>query len=207
MASTTHVLTVNASGRHRNSVTRTLSDDLVAALSQRHGDITLTARDLADGVGFVDDAWIAANFKPDDERSDQDRAALTESDGLVEELVAADVIVVGAPMYNFGVPAVLKAWVDQVARARLTFRYTENGPVGLLEGKRAFIIVSSAGVPVDSAVDFATPYLRHALSFVGITDVDVIAADQHGHDHAAALDHGRARIADLIHTQPAGQAA
>ena len=158
-------------------------------------------------MAFVDDAWIAANGRAENDRSDRDRAALAESDRLVEELVAADVVVIGAPIYNFGVPAVLKAWIDMIARARVTFRYTENGPKGLLEGKKAYVIVASAGVPVDSPVDFATPYLRHALGFVGITDVEVIAADRHGHDHAAALDSGRARIADLIHTQPAERVA
>ena len=95
-----------------------------------------------------------------------------------------------------------KAWVDMIARARLTFRYTESGPVGLLEGKKAYVVIASGGVPVDSPVDFATPYLRHALGFVGITDVDIIAADRINIRGDEALDEARVRIADLIHMNP-----
>ena len=102
-------------------------------------------------------------------------------------------------MYNFGIPSVLKAWIDQVARARITFRYTENGPEGLLKGKKAFVIVPSGGVPVGSEVDFATPYLRHALAFIGITDVEFIGARGADRGNQEALDEARARIADLVH--------
>ena len=98
--------------------------------------------------------------------------------------------------------AALKAWIDMVARARLTFRYTENGPKGLLEGKKAYLIVASGGVPVDSAVDFATPYLRHALAFIGITDVEVIAAERLNSNAEESIDAARVRIAELVHTAP-----
>jgi len=87
-----------------------------------------------------------------------------------------------------------------IARARLTFRYTENGPEGLLKGKKVYIVIASGGVPVGSDVDFATPYLRHALRFVGITDVEVIAADQLNQNAEGSIDAARARIADLIYT-------
>ena len=196
------VLEVSASGRHEGSVSRMLSTDLVGALEERHGTVELTRRDLSKGVPFVDEAWIAANFTAPEERSDRQRAVLAESDALVAELKAADVLVIGSPIYNFGVPAALKAWVDMVARARLTFRYTENGPKGLLEGKKAYVIVASGGVPVDSAVDFATPYLRHALGFIGITDVEVIAAERLNSNAEESVDAARERIAELIHTAP-----
>ena len=196
------VLEIAASGRSEGSVSRRLSADLIAALEDRHGRIELTRRDLGKGLPFVDEAWINANFTPAEERNAEQRAALAESDALVAELKAADVLVIGTPIYNFGVPAALKAWVDMVARARLTFRYTENGPKGLLEGKKAYVIVASGGVPVDSAVDFATPYLRHALSFIGITDVDVIAADRLNSRQEESIDAARVRIAELIHTAP-----
>ena len=196
------VLEIAASGRNDGSVSRKLSADLVAALEDRRGRIELTRRDLGKGLPFVDEAWINANFTAPEERNAEQRAALAESDALVAELKAADVLVIGVPIYNFGVPAALKAWVDMVARARLTFRYTENGPKGLLEGKKAYVIVASGGVPVDSAVDFATPYLRHALSFIGITDVDVIAADRLNSRQEESIDAARMRIAELIHTAP-----
>ncbi len=196
------VLEIAASGRNDGSVSRKLSADLIAALEDRHGHIELTRRDLREGLPFVDEPWINANFTAPEERNAEQRAALALSDALVAELKAADVLVIGVPIYNFGVPAALKAWIDMVARARLTFRYTENGPQGLLEGKKAYVIVASGGVPVDSAVDFATPYLRHALSFIGITDVDVIAADRLNSRQEESIDAARVRIAELIHAAP-----
>ena len=196
------VLEIAASGRYEGSVSRMLSADLIGALEERHGEIELTRRDLSKGLRFVDDAWINANFTAPEARSAEQRATLAESDALVAELQAADVVVIGSPIYNFGVPAALKAWIDMVARARLTFRYTETGPKGLLEGKKAYLVVASGGVPVDSAVDFATPYLRHALGFIGITDIEVIAADQLNSKAHESIDAARVRIAELIHTAP-----
>ena len=196
------VLQVAASGRNEGSVSRMLTTDLVGALEERHGSIELTRRELNKGLSFVDEAWINANFTPPDERTAEQRATLADSDALVAELKAADVVVIGSPIYNFGVPAALKAWIDMVARARLTFRYTENGPEGLLDGKKAYVVIASGGVPVDSAVDFATPYLRHALAFIGITDVEVIAADQLNSRADESIDAARMRIAELVHTAP-----
>jgi len=198
-----NILEVSASGRRSESISRGLTQDIIDALEIRYGYIELTRRNLGDGVPFVDEGWIAANFTPDEERTDEHRAALTGSDALVDELRRADVVVIGAPIYNFGVPAVLKAWVDMIARARLTFRYTANGPEGLLKGKKAYIVVASGGVPVDSPADFATPYLRQALQFVGISDVEIIAADQLNKAADDTIDAARARIAEIIHTAPA----
>lgn len=197
------VLEVAASGRGKDSVSRMLSADLIGALEARHGNVDLTRRDLSRGLPFVDEAWINANFTAPEDRNSEQRTALAGSDALVAELQAADVIVIGAPIYNFGIPAALKAWVDMIARARLTFRYTENGPEGLLQGKKAYLVVASGGVPVDSPMDFATPYLRHALAFVGITDVEVIAAEQLNSKAEESIDSARVRIAELIHTAPA----
>ena len=194
------ILEVSASGRQTDSVSRMLSGDIISALEARHRDIDVTRRDLAQGIGLVDEAWIAANFTDEEARTAAQRERLATSDGLVDELLQADVVVIGAPIYNFGVPAALKAWVDMIARARLTFRYTENGPEGLLQGKKAYVVIASGGVPVDSAVDFATPYLRQALRFVGITDVEVVAADQLNQKATESIDAARARIAELIHT-------
>lgn len=194
------VLAVHASGRQTGSLSRMLTADIIAALEDREGDIAVRHRDLAEGVPFVDEAWINANFTADEGRSAEQRERLAASDRLVEELQAADVLVIGSPIYNFGVPAALKAWIDMIARARKTFRYTDNGPVGLLEDKKAFVMIASGGVPVDSPVDFATPYLRQALRFVGITDVEVIAADQLNKQADDSIDAARVRIAELIHT-------
>jgi FMN-dependent NADH-azoreductase len=200
--SKTRVLAVNASGRSAASVTRQLSRDLIAALDDRYGNVEVSSRDLADGVPFVDQAWIEANFTPAESRSAEQREALAYSDSLVEELQQADVVVIGAPIYNFSIPASLKAWIDMIARARLSFRYTENGPEGLLKDKKAYIVVASGGVPVGSPVDFATPYLRHVLSFVGITDVEIIAAEKLNTQADDAMDAARARIAEVVHLSP-----
>ena len=173
---TLQILELSSSGRQDGSITRQLSAELIAALEDRHGAIDITRRDLAAGVPFVNEAWIEANFTPDEDRTQTHRETLAYSDELVDELKKTDTLVIGVPVYNFSIAATLKAWIDMIARARLTFRYTDNGPVGLLEGKKAYLVVATGGVPVGSAMDFATPYLRHALSFVGITDVEIVAA-------------------------------
>jgi len=197
------VLEVAASGRSKDSVSRMLSADLVGALETRHGSIELTRRDLSQGLPFVDEAWINANFTAPEDRNTQQRVALAGSDDLVAEIQSADAIVIGAPIYTFGIPAALKAWIDMIARAQLTFRYTENGPEGLLQGKKAYVVIASGGVPVDSPMDFATPYLRQALAFVGITEVEIIAAEQLNSKAEESIDAARVRIAELVHTAPA----
>jgi FMN-dependent NADH-azoreductase len=196
-----HVLEINTSARQDASVSRRLVGDLVAALQDRHDDVQVTRRELAAGLPFIDAAWIGANFTPEEERTDADRHILALSDELVGELEAADIVVIGAPIYNFSIPATLKTWIDMVSRARKTFRYTENGPEGLLKGKKAYLITPSGGVPVGSAVDFATPYLRHALAFIGITDVEIVGAAGADRGNQEALDEARARIAELVHLE------
>ncbi|MEE4377570.1 MAG: NAD(P)H-dependent oxidoreductase [Candidatus Competibacteraceae bacterium] len=194
------ILEVSASGRYSDSVSRLLTQEIIDALARRELNIELVRRDLNDGLPFVDAEWIAANFTAEEQRTEQQQAKLAVSDALVAELEQADVLVIGAPIYNFGVPATLKAWIDMIARARKTFRYTANGPEGLLKGKNAYVVIASGGVPVDSPVDFATPYLRQVLRFVGISDIEVIAADQLNSKADQAIDAARARIADLIGT-------
>ena len=195
----TRVLEISASGRAAGSVSRQLSRDLISAIEDRYTDVEVVRRDLADGVPFVDQAWIESNFTPAESRSREQREALDFSDSLVSELQEADIVVIGVPMYNFSIPAALKAWIDMVARARVTFRYTENGPKGLLEGKKAYLVVATGGVQVGSPYDFATPYLRHLLSFIGITDVEIIAAEKMNTQAEDSLDAARARIAELVH--------
>jgi len=174
-----HILRIDASARNAGSTTRQLTDQLVARLVEQGYGAAVTRRDLAlTPPALLTEAWVGANFTDETERSDDQRAALAASDELIAELEAADTIVIGVPVYNFAIPASLKAWVDLVARARRTFRYTETGPEGLLKGKKAYLVVASGGVPVGSDHDFATGYLRHVLGFVGITDVAIIAADQ-----------------------------
>ena len=181
-------LIIHASARKSGSTTRTLATELAEVISSE-----IVTRDLADGVPLLSESWIGANFTDPAECDSSHHAALAHSDVLLEELRAADNIVIGLPVYNFGLPAALKAWVDQIARARESFRYTEDGSEGLLGGKRAFIVFASGGVGLDSPVDFATPYLRQMLKFIGIEDVTVIDAGAQMMRTDAA-DHARARI-------------
>lgn len=194
------ILEVSASGRHHGSTSRALTGELIAALESGRGPAQIRRRDLADGVPFVDEAWIAANFTAEEDRDAAQREVLAYSDQLVSELQEADIIVLGVPIYNFSIPAALKAWIDMIARARLTFRYTENGPEGLLKNKKAYIVISSGGVAVGSDYDFASPYLRHALAFVGITDIEFIAAEQLNSKADESLDTARLRIGELVYT-------
>jgi len=193
------ILKISSSGRIEGSTSRALSRDLISALKDRYGEIDVADRDLATGVPVVDEAWIEANFTPEESRTERHRKTLAYSDTLVAELQNADVLVIGVSMYNFSITATLKAWIDMIARARLTFRYTENGPQGLLSGKKAYLVVATGGVPVGSPMDFATPYLRHALAFVGITDVEIVAADRLNSDAEESLNKARAQIANLVH--------
>ena len=181
-----HILHIDASARGAGSTTRQLTAQLVARLSEQSYGAQVTHRDLAlSPPALLTEAWVGANFTDDAERSADQKAALAASDELIAELEAADTIVIGVPVYNFAIPAALKAWVDLIARARRTFRYTDTGPEGLLKGKKAFLVVASGGVPVGSDYDFASGYLRHVLGFVGITDVTIIAADRQMSDQGA----------------------
>ena len=188
------VLHIDSSARFTDSASRSLSAGVVAHL----GADTVIRRDLAaEALPQIDETWIAANYTPIDARSDDQRQILTQSDALVDELVAADTIVIGLPVYNFSAPASLKAWIDLVARVGRTFQYSENGPEGLLQGKRAIVAYASGGVPMGSPVDFASTYLRQVLGFIGITDVEFIAAEGTAMDADGALSRATAAIADL----------
>lgn len=193
-----NVLIVNSSARNEGSVSRELVQELVANLEASRGPLSVTHRDLAKGIDFVSQAWIAANFTDDADRDENQRRELANSDLLVQEVMDAQILILGVPVYNFGIPAALKAWIDMIARARKTFRYTSNGPEGLLTGKKAYLVVATGGVPVDSPVDFATPYLRHALKFIGITDVEVISAEQINSRGVAATEGAREQISNLM---------
>ncbi|SLN55671.1 FMN-dependent NADH-azoreductase [Pseudooctadecabacter jejudonensis] len=168
----THTLHIDASANLTTSLSRAASAKVVA---DQGG--TVTYRDLArDPLPQIDGAWADARLTDPATRSAEDAARLALSDTLIRELQQADTIVIGAPIYNFAAPASLKAWMDLVARPRVTFRYTQDGPEGLLTGKKAIVTVASGGVPVGSDIDFLSSHLRFFLGFIGISDVEIIAA-------------------------------
>ena len=177
------VLNIQASARHDGSVTRQLSDRVLTAIG---ANATIT-RDLTEGLPLLDAAWLGANFTQADDRTDAHRATLALSDSLIAEISHADTLLIGSPVYNFSVPAVLKGWIDQICRVGVTFKYTPDGPVGLLSGKRAIIVIASGGTPFGSDIDYASGYLKQIMGFIGITDVSIIAADALGNDAEAKI--------------------
>lgn len=192
-----HILRIDASARKTGSVTRELNDSIIDRFSMS-GDATVTTRDLADeALPHLTESWIGANFTKPEDRSPEQNDALALSNDLIDELKSADVVLIGLPIYNFGVPAALKAWVDLIARAGVTFKYSETGPVGLLDGKRAIVAVASGGTAMGSDIDFATGYLRHVLGFIGIKDVVFVAADQMAIDAETTLSAARDAVQTL----------
>jgi len=160
--------------RRQKSVSRMLADEMVAALGARKSTVNVITRDLAAGIGIVNAAWIEAERTSEENRTSDQRALLTQSDALVAELQAADDIVIATPIYNFSVPAALKAWIDLICRDKITFTYENDTPRGLLSNKRATVIVTSGGTLAGKDIDFTTSYIRHILGFIGVDDVTMI---------------------------------
>jgi FMN-dependent NADH-azoreductase len=173
-----NILHITASIRSdAESVSRGLGQRLAQGLAAKTG-ASVTTRDLAaNDIPYVSAERFAANLTPADQRTPEQAELAAYADQLIAELQAADTIVIATPVYNFGPPATLKAWADLVARAGTTFRYTASGPEGLLTGKKAYLAIATGGTPVGSDIDFMSGWLRFFLGFLGITDVEVVAAD------------------------------
>ncbi|WP_025626837.1 FMN-dependent NADH-azoreductase [Vibrio parahaemolyticus] len=137
----------------------------------------LTVRDLAANPLPVLDFAVATALRATEDLSQEQQAVVDLSDTLIEEVKAADTLIIAAPMYNFTIPTQLKNWIDLIARAGVTFKYTENGVQGLIEGKKAIVVTTRGGIHKDSPTDNVTPYLRTVLGFVGITDVEFVYAE------------------------------
>ena len=163
-------------------------------MRQTGAQIDVRSRDLNQDLSFIDSDWIGANLTSAEQRAPEQIARLALSDRLIDELKWADHIVLTTPMYNFGIPATLKAWIDQVCRAGITFRYGPNGPEGLLANKRVDIVVTTGGAPLGSPVDFVSDYLRQVFRFIGIDDVNIVAADKMNVDADASYNGAIAQI-------------
>ncbi|QSX37063.1 FMN-dependent NADH-azoreductase [Shewanella sedimentimangrovi] len=153
------------------------SGNLVNQLLSQMSEVEVTVRDLAADPLPVLDGEIASGLRGGDSLSERQQQALALSDSLIAELKAHDTLVIAAPMYNFGIPTQLKNWIDLVARAGVTFTYTEQGPVGLIQGKKAIVITTRGGVHKDAASDHVVPYLKTVLGFIGISEVEVVYAE------------------------------
>jgi len=169
------VLVIDSSARFNGSISRELTGILADRIKEDENEIT--HRDLTRDIHFISEQSLNAVQKLLEERTPEDNDFASLSDSLIEELELADYLIIGSPMYNFGPSASLKAWADLVARSGRTFVYTDNGSVGLLRNKKAFIIAVTGGTGVNSNIDFMTPWLRHFLSFIGITNIEIISAD------------------------------
>ena len=170
----TNLLHITSSIRGDDSVSTSLGNKLIEKLAGKN----VVTRDLAkNDLPFIDEERHAANLAPYADRSDAQHGLAKIADELIDELETADTIVFSVPVYNFTVPATLKAWADLVARAGRTFRYTQNGPEGLLTGKTVYITAATGGTAIGSEIDFMSPWLKFFLGFLGMTDVRLVAAD------------------------------
>lgn len=178
-----------------NSVSRQLSAALVAAVKKQHPDVSVSHRDLAAApITHLSGEILGAAFTDERDWSDTQRRERALTDQLIDEFLAADVVVIAAPMYNFSIPSQLKSWIDRIAAAGRTFKYTENGPVGLAGNKKVLIASSRGGVYSNAqgqAMDFQEDYLRTVMGFVGITDIEVVRAE--------AVNMGEDKRATAIH--------
>ena len=174
-----NILHIASSARGGASYSNRVAAQVLDELQTRNPGSTVTLRDLArEPLAHIDDDFVAATKSPTGPQTERQRALLAQSDALVDELFAADTIVIAAPMINFTIPSNLKAWIDNVARAGRTFSYSESGPQGLVSGKQVILIASRGGVYADNnALDFQVPYLKGVLAFLGMTDVTVIEVE------------------------------
>ena len=196
----TNVLRIDSSARTIDSVSRDLATRLIERFP---GETTVRTRDLSDGVPLLSEETLLAMWTPADQRTPEQSVALAVADEFIAELVDADAVVIGLPIYNFGPPAALKAWADLVARAGTTFRYTATGPEGLVNDKPVYVIVASGGVPVGSPMDLSSTWLTTFLGFLGLTNVEVVAADQLNVDPDGALDAARNLVDAVDLPEPA----
>lgn len=196
------ILVIESSARQQGSVSRELTQQFIANWQAAHPADQIQVRDLAaEPVPHLDATLLGGWMTPSEQQSEAEKAALARSNQLTDELLAADVLVLAAPMYNFAIPSTLKAWLDHVLRAGVTFKYTETGPQGLLTGKRAFVLTARGGIYAGSALDHQEPYLRQALAFVGIHDVQFIHAEglNLGAEFSQkGLAQARAKLAEVV---------
>lgn len=194
-----NILQINSSVRGTASASTRLATRIVARLQQLQPGAALQVRD-ATQQPILDEAALGALFVPAAARSSAQAARVAVDDATIAEVQAADVVVIGVPMYNFGVPVQLKAWIDAIARAGVTFRYTANGPEGLLTGKKVFVALARGGLYRDTPADSQVPYLQSVLGFLGMRDIRFIHAEglAMGEEVAAkALDAAEAEIDQL----------
>lgn len=175
------ILHIVSSPRGGDSYSNKLADAIIEKLTSEHPGSTVKTVDLAhQRFPHLEEAHVVSFFTPAEKHTASGREAVRHSLEAIAEVKEADILVIGAPMYNFSIPSALKAWIDHVVRAGVTFKYDANGPEGLVKGKKVYIALSSGGVFSDGpmrSMDFAEPYLRHILGFIGLTDVTLFRVE------------------------------
>ena len=172
------ILQINASARSEGANSTRLADALTARLKAISPAAAVEVRDLARNPHpIIDEAALGALFTPAADRTPEQAARVALDDALIAQVQSADAIVLGVPMYNFGTPVQLKAWVDAIARAGVTFRYTESGPEGLLKGKRVYVALARGGRYRGTEADAQVPWLKTVLGFLGMTDIEFVYAE------------------------------
>lgn len=173
-----NILQINSSARSTGSESTRLADAIVAKLQAANPGATVARRDLAaDPHPVLDETTLQALFTPADQRTPEQAARIALDDALIAQVLAADAIVIGAPMYNFGITVQLKAWFDAIARAGVTFKYGPTGPIGLVAGKKVYVALARGGMHRDGPSDTQLPHLKMFLSFLGMTDVQFVYAE------------------------------
>ncbi|UOQ69624.1 FMN-dependent NADH-azoreductase [Hymenobacter volaticus] len=175
------ILHIISSARGADSYSTQLSEGIINKLLAAHPGSTVVVRNVAtQPFPHLEEAHLQAYFAPAESRSPEQQQAVRHSDEAIAQVMAADILVIGVPFYNFSIPSSLKSWLDHLTRAGITFRYTPNGPEGLITGKKVYLAVASGGIYSEGpmqAYDYATPYLRIILRFLGLTDVTVARAE------------------------------
>ena len=190
------ILFYKTSPKNEGSISTEPGEYLVNRLS-KEGNTNVSKRQL-DQVPFINQQIINGLYINDNEKTLEQLEAFKISDAIVKDVHENDTIIISTPIYNFAAPAVLKAWADLVARLNKTFQYTDNGPVGLLKNKKAYIVVSSGGTKIGSEIDFFTPWMKFFLNFIGIKDVTFISADQLMSDDGSKIIQAKSQINELF---------
>ncbi|MEY4591308.1 MAG: hypothetical protein RIR18_203 [Pseudomonadota bacterium] len=195
------ILQINSSARSNGSNSTRLADAITTRLREISPAATITVRDLAKNAHPVlDEATLMALFTPVDLRSSEQKERVAQDEVLIAEVLSADVLVLGVPMYNFGISVQLKTWIDALAKPGVTFRYTEQGPKGLIAGKKVYVALARGGLFRDTAADLQVPFLKNVLGFLGMTDVEFVFAEGLSMGPEAvdrAFAEAQARIAEL----------
>jgi FMN-dependent NADH-azoreductase len=192
------ILHIDASARQNGSISREITNYLSSEL-KNETDREIIYRDLSKSeLPLVTEQHIEAYYTPKQDRTEEQKSLLAISDGLIDELKAVDTLVIGAPIYNFSVPAALKAWIDLVCRVGETFVYTDTGPKGLLDIDKAYIVVAAGGVAIGSDVDFNSNYLKQICRFIGVKESVIIDASGSKQNPEDLIEQGKQQANNLV---------